>query len=107
MSQSLSVAVLFGGQSAEHEVSIQSARNVRKALAAAGYEVVLVAIDRQGVWRLADDIAAPDAAWPLTVLLPGGGGQLMVLDGGQKTLEVDVVFPVLHGPNGEDGSLQG
>lgn len=107
MSSGCTVAMLFGGQSAEHDVSIESAKNVRAALDAAGYDVVLIGIDKQGCWRLAPDVRTPETAWPRVAMLPGGGGEIAVLDVGQAAPKVDVVFPVLHGPHGEDGSLQG
>ena len=78
MTERLRVAVLAGGPSAEHEVSLQSARAVLDALPADRYDPVLVVIDRQGTWSRA---LHRDA--------------------------VDVVFPVLHGPFGEDGVVQG
>jgi D-alanine-D-alanine ligase len=81
------VAVLAGGRSSEHDVSLSSARAVREGIAAAGHEVVPVLIDRSGEWT-------HDGA-PLA-LRPGGG-----------LLDADVVFPVLHGPFGEDGTVQG
>jgi D-alanine-D-alanine ligase len=81
------VAVLGGGRSSEHEVSLASAASVREGLRTAGHEVIEIEVGRDGVWRR-DGVA-------LTVK-PGCG-----LDG------VDVVFPVLHGPFGEDGTLQG
>jgi len=86
------VAVLFGGQSSEHEVSCASARGVLGALDPAKYDVVLVGADRAGAWhRVAriDDLVA------------GPGSRVPDLEG------VDVVVPVLHGLNGEDGSVQG
>jgi D-alanine-D-alanine ligase len=107
MTSGCTVAMLFGGQSAEHDVSIQSARNVREALDAAGYDLILIGIDKQGCWRLASDIRTPEAVWPRVAMLPGGGGEIAVLEGEQAALKADVVFPVLHGPHGEDGSLQG
>ncbi|HMB77809.1 MAG TPA: D-alanine--D-alanine ligase family protein [Kiloniellaceae bacterium] len=101
------IALLFGGQSAEHEVSIQSATNVSAALRKAGYDCILIAIDKAGIWRLAEAVAPPEAAWPKAVMLPGGGGEIVVFSEPQQRLKADVVFPVLHGPKGEDGSLQG
>jgi D-alanine-D-alanine ligase len=83
----LRVAVLAGGRSSEHEVSLSSAASVRDGLLAGGHDVTWVEIGRDGVWRLDGD--------PLSVS-PGAG-----------LLGVDVVFPVLHGPFGEDGSVQG
>ncbi|GAB5467560.1 MAG: D-alanine--D-alanine ligase family protein [Rhodospirillales bacterium] len=107
MTERGSVALLFGGQSAEHEVSIRSAGHVRDALLAADYRVELIAIEKHGVWRLAPEIAPPDPGWPRVALLPGSGGEIHTLDGGAAPRPVDAVFPVLHGPHGEDGSLQG
>jgi D-alanine-D-alanine ligase len=81
------VAVLGGGRSSEHEVSLASAASVRAGLEDAGHEPVAIDVGRDGVWRRE---GAPLA------LTPGRG-----LDGS------DVVFPVLHGPFGEDGTVQG
>jgi D-alanine-D-alanine ligase len=81
------VAVLGGGRSSEHEVSLASAASVAEGLRQAGYEVRRIEIGRDGVWR--EDGSA-------LTLEPGRG-----LDG------ADVVFPVLHGPFGEDGTVQG
>ena len=81
------VAVLAGGRSSEHDVSLASGAAVRAGLAQAGHEAVDVEISRTGRWTLAGE--------PV-VLEPGGG-----------LLGCDVAFPVLHGPYGEDGTLQG
>jgi D-alanine-D-alanine ligase len=83
----LKVAVLAGGRSAEHEVSLSSGHAVREGLLAAGHEVLWVQIERDGVWRHEGE--------PLSVC-PGTG-----------LLGVDVVFAALHGPFGEDGTVQG
>ena len=82
------VAVLGGGRSSEHEVSLASAASVSAGLRDAGHEPVLIEVGRDGVWRRDGDAEV--------ALRPGRG-----LDG------VDVVFPVLHGPFGEDGTVQG
>ena len=83
------VVVLGGGRSSEHPVSLMSAASVLEGLERAGHETVSVVIGRDGLWREAD------GADPLTIT-PGGG-----------LLAADVVFPVLHGPFGEDGTVQG
>ena len=83
----LAVAVLAGGRSSEHDVSLSSGEAVRAGLSSAGHEVVWVEIGRDGVWRRDGQ--------PLS-FTPGGG-----------LLGADVVFPVLHGPFGEDGTVQG
>jgi len=89
----------MGGRSSEHEVSLVSGASVAKALDPDRYEVLPVLIGRDGEWSLD---GAPVA------LVPGstGTGVLAALDGGQSRL-VDVVFPALHGPFGEDGTVQG
>jgi D-alanine-D-alanine ligase len=83
----LRVAVLGGGRSSEHEVSLASAASVRDGLREGGHEPVEIEIGRDGVWR--------------------AGGDELSLTPGRGLPGVDVVFPVLHGPFGEDGTLQG
>src|SRR6516165_4414184 len=83
MEQKLRVALLFGGRSAEHDVSLMSAVNVYRALVPARYEVVLIAVARTGEWMLSpvSDGRFPSqvpADGPLVTLLPGGGGRLLV-----------------------------
>lgn len=111
----ITVGVLFGGRSAEHEVSILSARNVVSALDPARFEPVLIGIAKDGHWVLHDAaqlLAAPsdprqvrlqNVAQPVTLEPRPAGGQLL----GRPALRVDVIFPVLHGPMGEDGTVQG
>ncbi|HEX8975024.1 MAG TPA: D-alanine--D-alanine ligase family protein [Solirubrobacteraceae bacterium] len=81
------VAVLSGGRSSEHDVSLASAASVAGGLREAGYEVSLIEIGRDGVWRR--------------------NGETVLLEPGSGFLGHDVVFPVLHGPFGEDGTVQG
>ena len=116
MHERLRVALLFGGRSAEHDVSVLSAGNVFRALDPLRYEVVPIAITRTGAWQLC---TLSDGGFPTTVpehgprvaLVPGGSGRLLVLgeEGGptEPSLDIDVLFPVLHGPFGEDGTVQG
>ena len=97
MSKRTRVAVLLGGRSSEHEISLASARSVLEALDPDRYETVPVEIGRDGRWELgtgsdgsvAETLPVPTAKVPATLG------------------EVDVVFPVLHGPFGEDGTVQG
>lgn len=115
MALKLRVAVLFGGQSAEHDVSILSARNVVKAIDVAKYEIMPILVDRAGQWLLIElvDGVLPDAveyAGTKVCLLPGGRGRLLAFDGPADLTElaaIDILFPVLHGLHGEDGSVQG
>jgi D-alanine-D-alanine ligase len=98
------VLLLFGGRSAEHEVSCASAVSVHDALTSAGHHVIPVGIDRDGAWFLADTATRPFRAEGRSVEFVVPGGHLRV---GDDQLDVDVVFPVLHGPMGEDGTVQG
>ena len=117
MVERLRVALLFGGRSAEHDVSVLSAGNVFRALDPARYETVPIGITRSGIWLLCPvedgkfPAAVPDRG-PRVALIPGGSGRLAILpetDGVAPDLTrmVDVLFPVLHGPFGEDGTVQG
>jgi D-alanine-D-alanine ligase len=81
------VVVLAGGRSSEHDVSLNSAAAVRRGIAEAGHEVLPVTIERSGAWTHDGEALS---------LVPGGG-----------LLGADAVFPVLHGPFGEDGTIQG
>jgi D-alanine-D-alanine ligase len=98
------VLLLFGGRSAEHEVSCSSAVSVHDALEAAGHRVVAVGIDRDGDWYLPDTSQRPFRAEGRSVRFSIPSGELRV---GDDAIATDVVFPVLHGPKGEDGSMQG
>lgn len=109
----LRVAVLFGGRSAEHDVSIMSATNVTRALDPAKYDVVPVFVTRDGAW-LASRVENGELERPQSgaqiCLLPGGRGRVMAVsaEGGAHELPaIDILFPVLHGLHGEDGSVQG
>ncbi|MBA2569118.1 MAG: D-alanine--D-alanine ligase [Actinobacteria bacterium] len=98
------VAVLMGGRSSEHDVSLASARSVVEALDPARYETVAVEIGRDGRWEIgpATRAALEGGGEPDVESLPVPAAQI------PATLsEVDVVFPVLHGPFGEDGTVQG
>jgi D-alanine-D-alanine ligase len=113
LSERLRVVVLAGGRSSEREISFASARSVAAALDPARYEVLPVAIGEDGAWRLLSGIhelgdpAAGASAVP-AALLPGTSALATQADGGAPALAgVDVVFPVLHGPFGEDGTIQG
>ena len=114
-----SVAILFGGQSSEHEVSLQSARNVINAIDRGSYDLTLIGIDKQGRWLRFDErdyllnadnpaqIKLSDSGKRLS-LLPGSlAGQFVEIESGIELPRIDVVFPVIHGAFGEDGSLQG
>ncbi|MBT6254490.1 D-alanine--D-alanine ligase [Candidatus Uhrbacteria bacterium] len=103
------VAILFGGQSAEHDVSLMSAQSVYDALDKEKYNPVLIGIDKSGRWLLGSDaeIVKVDPKGDEVVLVPGGGGKIYNMTNPDVDLVIDVVFPVLHGPFGEDGTIQG
>ncbi|MEI9424284.1 D-alanine--D-alanine ligase [Mesorhizobium sp. Cs1299R1N1] len=116
MTGKIRVAILYGGRSAEHEVSRLSAANVLKTIDRTRYEVVPIGISRDGRWLLqpASEAVGEGAGAPVSedgvevALLPGGKGRLISASHKETDLPpVDVVFPVLHGPFGEDGSVQG
>lgn len=98
------VLLLFGGRSSEHEVSCASAVLVHDALVEGGHRVIPVGIARDGAWHLSDATFRPFRADGRTVELSVPAGVLRVVD---HEAEFDVVFPVLHGPQGEDGIVQG
>ena len=112
----LRVAILFGGRSAEHEVSVVSARSVIDALARDRFEAVPIGIDREGGWHRLQEppaLVAGSGALPAvgsgagsTVELDTTGEAALVADDGSRE-PIDVVFPILHGPFGEDGTMQG
>ncbi|MCL2557394.1 MAG: D-alanine--D-alanine ligase [Treponema sp.] len=93
------VGILCGGKSAEHEISLQSAKNVHDAIDRNLFDPVMIEIDKQGRWRLSDGREL--------ALVPGGGRDAFRVLGDSSSLELDVVFPILHGPFGEDGTAQG
>jgi D-alanine-D-alanine ligase len=110
------LAILYGGRSAEHQVSVVSARSVMEALDPERFEVVPIAITRDGAWLLPDrsplELAAADGTLPEVepagteiALRPERGSSLSGT--GPGVGRIDVVFPILHGPFGEDGTVQG
>ena len=119
MVKKLKVLILFGGKSAEHEVSLQSAKNLVEAIDKNKYDVLLVGIDKNGQWHLyeynnfLENEADPKSislkqSDSTVVLLPWKAKeQLVNLSTGRAISKVDVVFPILHGPFGEDGTVQG
>ncbi|HEX9788644.1 MAG TPA: D-alanine--D-alanine ligase [Candidatus Binatia bacterium] len=118
MKKKLRVALLFGGKSAEHEISLTSARNIFEAMDKRKYDVVAIGIDKQGRWFVDDQARLLRSATQPRVEFGGAKNAAAVLPGDTKTPMVrpftgapfggvDVAFPVLHGPFGEDGTVQG
>jgi D-alanine-D-alanine ligase len=118
----LRVAVIFGGRSAEHEISILSARFVAESLDRERFEPVLIGIDKTGRWHVEEEgrllaqsrdprLVKLDAEAKAAHLLPypseGPNAPAALEVTGAAARDIDVVFPVLHGPMGEDGTIQG
>lgn len=117
MSRKIRLAIVFGGRSCEHEVSVTSARSMLDAMDRSRYEITLVGIDKSGRWLSApqpalldDTFAAGAVSHESNAALEPvalGGLQTSGSDQSSAALDVDVVFPLLHGPYGEDGTVQG
>lgn len=115
----LRVGVIFGGRSAEHEVSLQSAKNIVDALDRERFEPVLIGIDKEGRWHLNDAsdyllnqenpaLIALNRSNRELAVVPGKAERQLVETGSRQLLDhVDVIFPIVHGTQGEDGCLQG
>mgnify|MGYP000382566739 CR=1 FL=1 len=115
----LRVGVIFGGKSAEHEVSLQSAKNIVDAIDKEKFDVTLLGIDKQGQWHINDAsnyllnaenpaLIALNRSNKNVALIPGQEKQQLIEAGSAGALgQLDVIFPIVHGTLGEDGSLQG
>jgi D-alanine-D-alanine ligase len=115
----INLGILFGGRSTEHEVSLQSAQNVIDALDKDKYDITLIGIDKSGRWYLNDSshfllnsnnpklIALNKTNKNVALVLGTDSEQLVSLSDIKLRENIDVVFPVLHGPYGEDGTVQG
>lgn len=114
----ITLGVFFGGKSQEHEISLISARNVIHHLDRTRYRIIAIGIDRLGQWwwqkntDCLQSITTPQSitldqnARPVA-LVPGNKASLITLDTPAETITLDVAFPILHGPYGEDGIIQG
>lgn len=112
------VALIFGGRSSEHEISIRSIKNVYEALDKNKFEPILVGISKQGSWyqipsseiltslTSLDDRKIPKQIHACTLICQNSKGSLLLLEK-NISLSIDVAFPVLHGTFGEDGTIQG
>ena len=115
----INLAVIFGGQSGEHEVSLVSGRSIFNALDKNKYNIKLIGIDKEGNWRLGrskDFWINPNNASKIrlnintpviTVANYKGKVYLVNLENGKRLSKIDVFFPITHGTFGEDGCLQG
>ena len=119
MAQKIKVGVVFGGMSPEHNISLLSANNVIANIDREKFEVVLLAIDKQGFWHLnkgdlnlinpgnANLVSLPE--YDNVVCLSQNFGDHAVIDkaNGEVVSKIDILYPVLHGAFGEDGAIQG
>lgn len=115
----IKVGIIFGGRSAEHEVSLQSAKNIIEAIDKDKYDPVCIGIDKKGEWFLCNNkttflnsgdpklIKLNTKAGRRIALIPQSEGKITRLDTCQPDIFVDVIFPMLHGTFGEDGTIQG
>lgn len=114
MTKKITVGILFGGKSAEHEISILSAKNILLALDKSKYNPILIAIDPQGRWFINDHKMlastkprlAKFTGNDVVTVIPHGRGKIQHVKT-EDTTTLDVVFPILHGTYGEDGTVQG
>ena len=109
-----SIAVIFGGQSSEHDVSCISVQTVAKAINQEKYDITYIGITKDGQWLLADTLEKiVDGSWvnstTSAILSPDATKKEVILNGreGITHRKIDVIFPVLHGMYGEDGTIQG
>jgi D-alanine-D-alanine ligase len=110
MKKKLRVGILFGGKSGEHEISLRSANSILKAIDRKKYEVVEIGISKQGRWlqsSAAQALLAGEAPQLGKRLANASASSELALTESPSALGVDVVFPVLHGTFGEDGTIQG
>ncbi len=109
------ILVIFGGCSAEHEVSVRSARNVIAALDKEFFRAIVVGVSRSGAWYLLKYDVIPETFTKVTDDLPEDAicslvrmpNETVIKSAGGKIIKIDAAFPVIHGTMGEDGTLQG
>ena len=114
----MNVAVIYGGRSGEHEISLISAAAITRGINTAKYDITLIGITKSGKWYVQDkseyDRIMADTSLPLQIVeneknavsvIPGGKKDAFIAGG--KSLNIDIVFPALHGTYGEDGTIQG
>ncbi len=115
----INVAIVFGGKSAEHEVSLQSAKNIIAAIDREKYDVVLIGVDKDGCWQVNEEdsfllnehdpkaISLKKTSSKIAILPGEKQGQVFDYETKEVLPQIDVVFPIIHGTLGEDGSMQG
>jgi len=107
MTKKSTVAILFGGRSVEHEISVRSAANVAANINRDLYHIILIGIDKQGSWYLKEEVERDmKSGQKLGLKLDAKAPSLIILESGEE-IQIDIAFPALHGTDGEDGSIQG
>jgi D-alanine-D-alanine ligase len=107
MASKIKVAILYGGRSVEHGVSINSARNIFENIDRKKYDPIAIGITTKGQWFITKEVdKAIHKGEPLAIFLNASNPYLLLPKSGKK-IKVDIIFPVLHGTDGEDGSIQG
>ncbi|MEK7151514.1 MAG: D-alanine--D-alanine ligase [Patescibacteria group bacterium] len=119
MKTKLKIGVIFGGKSAEHEVSLQSAKNIINSIDKKKYDTVLIGVSKKGEWFLNNNpeyslnstdpklIKLNTASTNAIAFSPQSAGKITDLNNNKSKNYIDVAFPILHGPFGEDGTVQG
>lgn len=110
----INLGILFGGKSAEHEISLRSARSLIHAIDRNRYNVLLIGVSREGKWYLSKDISSPEnhlssgqEQQELWMKKEAEGSSLLPESSLSGPIKPDVVFPIMHGSYGEDGTIQG
>ena len=105
----IAVAIICGGQSPEHEISLLSAKNVLRAIDKEKFTPHIIYINKEGQWKYAgensDDLSA--RTLPSLCIIPGQKNPIVFKEHPEKNLGIDIAFPILHGKLGEDGTIQG
>lgn len=119
MPTKIRVGIIFGGRSAEHEISLQSAQNIFDAIDKEKYQPVLIGIDKTGKWFINEtskfllkggnskQLKLNKESSQNIALVPQNEGGIVNLDSHKLENKIDIAFPILHGPFGEDGTVQG
>ena len=113
MPKKLTVGLICGGVSPEHEVSFNSARNIYNAINRKKYEVVVIGVSRTGQWQHLNEkafmktVSLDKKIGRSLSLVPGQENPIIYKSGKNTFPKIDIVFPIIHGPMGEDGKLQG
>ena len=106
----LNTAIVFGRETPEHEISVRSAKNIIDAIDRSKFNLHFMGIDRKGKWRLVDleqvGKYVPEQGIELG-FVPGTKDPIIRLDNQEPIQNIDLMYLVLHGPNGEDGTVQG